>query len=216
MKLMKEFPREFEPLGEHIIGYDSACTLKQYCDNQALRYPHSPIAKKIANIRKVHDRLHLQNHHDDCKSGALDPDKYEELNGVNTEVAEQFFSHLLNFVFMFRNTSAIRAPLWILLITHQWNLRKVAKINNSKPSKEQVRLIANLKNIKMFKCSKRAVSIMSEARLVALHKVVKNKLLLSWCRLDTTESNILRRPVPKSFKIIVDSEVGGTTLQKSL
>ena len=93
------------------MGYDSACKLKQYCDNQALRYPRSRVAKYISNMRKVHDRLHLQNHREDCKKGDLNPDKYEELNGVNTQVAEQFFSHLLNFVFIFRNTNAVRAPL---------------------------------------------------------------------------------------------------------
>ena len=64
------------------------------------------IAKMISQIRKVHDRLHLQNHLDECKMGELNPDRYDELKNVNTQVAEQFFSHLLRFVKTFRNTSA--------------------------------------------------------------------------------------------------------------
>ena len=133
IKLITDFPTAFA-LDELIVGYDNACQLKQFCDNQAKRYPKSKVAELIANLRKVHDRLHIRNHHEECRKGELDPDKYRELDGVNTQVAEQFFSHLLNFVCTFRNTSTIRAPLWILLILHNWNLKKEQKLNNTVPS----------------------------------------------------------------------------------
>ena len=118
VKLQNDFPKAF-PLHGLFIGYDNACQLKQFCDNQAKRYPNSVVAVLIAKIRKVHDRLHLKNHHEHCRKGELDPDMYKELDGVNTEVAEQFFSHLLHFVFTFRNTSTVRAPLWMMLILYQ-------------------------------------------------------------------------------------------------
>ena len=101
VKLFKQFPKEF-PIDKVIIGYDSACQLQRFCKSQAKKYPNSPVANLVAKIRKVHDRSHLKNHHENCWRGELDPDMYEEMNGVTTQVAEQFFSHLLQFVYAFR------------------------------------------------------------------------------------------------------------------
>ena len=44
-------------------------------------------------FKSVHSSKHIE-----TKKGALDPDKYIALNGVNTQVAEQFFSNLLKLV----------------------------------------------------------------------------------------------------------------------
>ena len=136
--LIDKFPDKFKPLDDIFIGYDSACMLKRYCDNQAKIYPNSPIVRTIANLRKVHDRLHLRNHHPDCQQGELDPDKYGSLKGVNTECAEQYFARLLKFVTLFKNTSLARAPIWLMIIQHEWNVCKEARINNSAPSKKMV------------------------------------------------------------------------------
>ena len=80
-------------------------------DNQAERYPFSIEAASLAEMKKVHDRLHLRNHHVTCREGELDPDFYPELKGVNTEVAEQYFSHLLKFTKLFKNTTPARAKV---------------------------------------------------------------------------------------------------------
>ena len=151
MKLLRDFPSNFEPIAKYFVGYDNACQLKPFCDNQAERYPNSEIVSAISKIQKVHDRLHLNNHSELCRKGELNPDKYKALNGVNTQVAEQFFSHLLKFVFTFRNTSSIRAQIWILLIIHQWNLKKEVKLNNTIPTKQQIRKVPMLKDVNVFK-----------------------------------------------------------------
>ena len=105
IKLIDEFPENFKPVEKIFIGYDSACMLNKYFDNQARKYPNSRIIKIAADLKKVHDRLHLRNHHPDCQNGELDPDNYENLKGVNTECAEQYFAHSLKFVMIFRTTS---------------------------------------------------------------------------------------------------------------
>ena len=138
MKILQEFPNVFQPLDECFVGYDSACILKAYCDYNAARYPNLPIAKLIADIKKVHDRLYIQNHHPLCKMGQLDPDKYDALDVVNTQVAEQFLLHLLIFIYTFRNTSALRAQLWLYLILHNWNIiKKECRLSYSVPSSDQ-------------------------------------------------------------------------------
>ena len=149
---------------------------------QAARYPNSTIAKQISEIRKVHDRFHLQNHLDVCKMGELNPDRYAELKNVNTEVAEQFFSHLLRFVHTFRNTSAIRAPIWILLIVHQWNLKKEVKLNNSLPTKTQIKNDPSLGHIKSFRTWEIPSSKRSKHRLTNMKNEFKDKLLKPWCK----------------------------------
>ena len=177
---MRDFPSKFEPIGKYFIGYDNACQLKPFCDNQAVRYPNSPIPAAISKIRKVHDRLHIRNHNELCKKGELNPDKYEELNGVNTQVAEQFFSHLLKFVFTFRNTSSIRAQIWILLIIHQWNLKKEVKLNNTIPTKQQILKVSMLKDVNVFKTWHVSVSKKSKKRINMISDKLKLKLLKPW------------------------------------
>ena len=132
----------------------------------------------------MHDRLHLQNHQESCRKSALNPDLYEELNGVNTEVAEQFFSHLLNFVKLFTNTCSVRAKIWIILIFHQWNLKKELKINNSAPSPEQLKKIPQLKNVKRYKGGTRKISDKSEKKRSELFCKIKANLLKPWVRKD--------------------------------
>ena len=144
------FPDKFKPVECIFIGYDSACMLRRYCDNQAKRYPKPPVIDLISKLRKVHDRLHVKNHHPDCQEGELDPRKYDSLIGVNTESAEQYFAHLLKFVTLFKNTSSVRALIWLLIIQHNWNLRKEARINNSAPSKDMISELPDLKSLKSF------------------------------------------------------------------
>ena len=192
MKLIKEFPKEF-PVDQIIIGYDSARQLQRFCKNQAKKYPNSTMANLIAKIRKVHDRLHLKNHHENCRRGELDPDMHEEMKGVNTQVDEQFFSHLLQFVFTFRNTSATRAPLWILLIQHQWNLKKESKLNNSIPSKEQLKLVPSLKSHKVFYCAKRPISEKSCTLIKTMYSKLKNRLLKPWSVSSISQKSFTKR-----------------------
>ena len=180
VRLVRDFPSQFEPCDKYFIGYDSACKLKTYCDNQAQRYPNSNIAKIISEIKKVHDRFHIQNHREQCRNGELNPDKYEILKGVNTEVAEQFFSHLLKFVCTFRNTNAIRAPIWILLIIHQWNLKKEAKLNNSLPNAQQLVSNPKLNQEKKFYSCRRLLSNKSKNRFNLLVDECRAKLLKPW------------------------------------
>ena len=198
VRLIGEFPKVFKPLDQHILGYDSACLLKKYCDNQFKKFSNSRLARIISEIRKVHDRLHLQNHSDGCKTSELNPDKYEELNAVNTQVAEQFFAFLLKFVVTFRNTSAIRAPVWISLIQHQWNLKKEAKINNSLPTKKQMKQKRNVNLTNGFICSRRPVSEKSKARLVALHGKLRRRLLEQWCGQEHCQRSTLKRKREKT------------------
>ena len=76
-KLVRDFPSQFEPLDSYFIGYDNACKLKAHCDIQAQQYSNSDIADIISKIKKVHDRLHIKNHREQCRKGELNPDKYE-------------------------------------------------------------------------------------------------------------------------------------------
>ena len=130
--------------------------INKYCENQAKRYPNSPIINIISKLRKVHDRLHLRKHHPDCQNGELDPNKYEILKGVNTECAEQYFAHLLKFVLLFKNTRLTRAPIWLMIIQHQWNIRKEARLINSAPSKKMVDELPSLRFVKGFKMEVKA------------------------------------------------------------
>ena len=107
---MQKFPQQFEPVESILLGYDNACQLSKFFANQRKRFPHSPTAMLVDKIQKIHDRLHLKNHHESCRKGTLDPDVHVSMKGVNTECAEQFFSHLLRFVFTFKNSSMLRAP----------------------------------------------------------------------------------------------------------
>ena len=180
INLVVEFPNKFKPCEKIFIGYDSACMLKNYCDNQAKRYPNSRIIGTIADLRKVHDRLHVKNHHPDCQNGELNPDKHEILKGVNTESAEQYFAHLLKFVTLFKNTSSTRAPIWLMVIQHQWNIRKEARLNNSAPSKKMVCDLPLLKFVKAFKTKVKCISEKTKKQLLSMETEVRLKLLEPW------------------------------------
>lgn len=94
-------------------------SLMTFYANQAKQYPNSLNAVRLAAMKKVLDRWHLKNHMHSCRQIDLNPDFFKELNGVNTKVAEQFFSHLLKFVKLFTNTTPERAKFSILLIILQ-------------------------------------------------------------------------------------------------
>ena len=105
------------------------------------------------------------------------------LNGVNTQVADQFFSHLLNFVCTFRNTSGIRAPIWIFLIIHQWNVKKEAKLNNSIPNAQQLIRNPKLNDAMVFQSGRRPLSCKSKKRFRLLVDECKANLLKPWSQL---------------------------------
>ena len=180
VNLIHEFPNKFKPLENIFIGYDSACMFKRYCDSQAKKFPNSPIIDIISKLRKVHDRLHFRNHHPECRNGELDPDKYECLKGVNTECAEQYFAHLLKFVILFKNTSLTRAPIWLMIIQHQWNLRKEARLKNSAPSKKMMQELPSLRFVKGFKTVLKGTSRRTNTKLSALQSEVLKELSKPW------------------------------------
>ena len=99
---------------------------------------------------------------------------------VNTECAEQFFSHLLSFVHTFRNSSMLRAPFWLLLIVHQQNLKKECKINNSAPTNEQIKELPHLAKLRYFSCKRRCVSIRSKETMRRLESTFRRRLLGCW------------------------------------
>ena len=131
-------------------------------------------------MKKVHDRLHLKDHQKSCREGDLNPDLYIELKSVNTEVAEQFFAHLLNFVKLFKNSNLARAKTWMLLIVHLWNKKKMVKINNSTPSIDQLKKIPNLKTVKRYKCFSRSISVKSQKKKDSLFSQLMSKSLKPW------------------------------------
>ena len=101
-------------------------------DKQEERYLYCKETVALAEIQKVHDRLHLKNYNNiNCRIGAFNPDCHDDLKAVKTEVAEQFFSYLLNFVQLFKNATPKTVKIWMLLIVNHWNLKKMVKINNS-------------------------------------------------------------------------------------
>ena len=108
--LVENFHEQFVPIEKMFLGYDNECNLNAFWENQAKQFPHSPVATVVDNIKKVHDRLRVKNDKPSWQRGKLNPDNYPEMTGVNTECAEQFFAHLLCFVFTFKNTSMLRAP----------------------------------------------------------------------------------------------------------
>ena len=59
--LAQKFPKQFTPCS--FLGYDNACNLARFFRNQAERYPESAMAEALSKLKKVHDRLHLRNHH---------------------------------------------------------------------------------------------------------------------------------------------------------
>ena len=137
--------------------------------------------------------MQLQNHNEECKTGELNPDKHEELKAVNTQVAEQFFAFLLKFVATFRNTSAIRAPVWIYLIQHQWNLKKEANINNTRPTKVKIEKRPELELLPGSQCNRLPVSAKSIARLRDLRGKLSRRLLKPWCAVQLSQRSTLKR-----------------------
>ena len=113
--------------------------------------------------------------------GQLDPDKYDALDVVNTQVAEQFLLHLLIFVYTFRNTSALRAHLWLYLILHNWNIiKKECRLCNSVPSNDQKKKLPYLYNVKVLKCRLSDMSERSRKRIEMLIGGFKFKPLKDW------------------------------------
>ena len=175
--------------------------LEKHCNQQAVRYPNSQIATANSKMRKVHDRLHLRNHQEECRKGDLNPDKYEILNGVNTQVAEQFFSHLLKFVVTFRNTNSIRAPIWISLILHQWNVRKEVKLTNSIPTKKHMENVPICNRVKFFKTWKNNVSGKSKKRLKSLTDELRIQLIRPWTpRVSTLNNKVIGQSLKRKRK----------------
>ena len=125
-------------------------------------------------------RLETSNHHPDYLNGELDPNKHGILNGVTTESAELYFAHLLKFVMLFKNTSLARASIWLIVIHHQWNVRKEARLNNSSPSKMMVGELPLLRFANDFKTKVKCVSEKTRKQLLTMKTEISMKLLKPW------------------------------------
>ena len=87
------------------------------------------------------------------------------------------FRSLAEVVTLFKNTSLARAPIWLMIIQHEWNVRKEARINNSAPSKKMVNELPQLRFVKAFQTQVKLVCDNTKKQLTAMETELRRKLL---------------------------------------
>ena len=67
-----------------------------------------------------------------------------------------------------------------MVIQHQWNIRKEARLNNSSPSKKMVCDLPLLKFVKAFKTKVKCISEKTKKQLLTMETEIRMKLLKPW------------------------------------
>lgn len=116
--------------GRQFIGifYDNGCGLYMYMTS--LRRLLTALARQLAQIRVVVDRLHYRGH-TGCKPGGsnpiprVDPSSWPELQEVNTQACEQFFAWLSKVTYVSLNMDGPTFNVFIYIMRNAHNAAAV-------------------------------------------------------------------------------------------
>eukprot|EP00732_Lithocolla_globosa_P003390 Lithocolla_globosa_v1_NODE_2703_length_1899_cov_64.991866.p1 type:complete len:184 gc:universal NODE_2703_length_1899_cov_64.991866:987-436(-) len=119
----------FVAAGKHIPGYllyDDGCHLFHFRERRKDR--NESLCKLFNDVIIAIDRLHFKNHVDTWCKKHMNPNKYPDLDGVNTQTSEQTFSWLKKFKGSVNYMNESHFLLFILRMCHLRNKRNMLKV----------------------------------------------------------------------------------------
>ena len=104
-----------------IIGYDNVCGLAAAAKNPC-RSSFSEEAKLLAQLKFVHDRMHIAGHTNELCRIHYNLENLPDTKTWSSECAEQEFTEFSQHKKLFHHTSRGRSAIWVALIFHENNL----------------------------------------------------------------------------------------------
>ncbi|CAF1276353.1 unnamed protein product [Didymodactylos carnosus] len=121
--------------------YDNACgillTFNARLRNQ--RIIITPAVKQLQNMRFVIDRFHMENHKRPIYKIKTNPNKYHDLNDVNTQACEQLNAKLKRYQNAFSSYTDPKSRIFYLILFHEFNC-KLTKISPYKNHSNYVKM----------------------------------------------------------------------------
>lgn len=120
VKTMLEFP--------HLLAYDDACHLKKFVCNP-IRCNKTDVAKFIAALKIVVDKMHFCNHVDKWCRRNVNPYTDDVFNGINTEACEQTFHFISKYKYATKHMSYGRYNIFMLHLSNMYNEDRLIRSN---------------------------------------------------------------------------------------
>eukprot|EP00732_Lithocolla_globosa_P000708 Lithocolla_globosa_v1_NODE_262_length_4766_cov_108.495648.p2 type:complete len:171 gc:universal NODE_262_length_4766_cov_108.495648:595-83(-) len=115
------------------LAYDDGCHLYRFQKRRANRSEF--LCKLISQIIIVVDRMHFKNHVDSWCKQHMNPNKFEQLKGLNTQSSEQTFSWLKGFKASVCYMNESHFLIFLLRMCHLRNKRLIKMRNMKSTSK---------------------------------------------------------------------------------
>lgn len=111
----------------YFIVYDDACHLSKFISNKAsFKFSNTTQRGKILSETKFSvDRFHFKTHTDMWCEKYCDPEKFSELQGINTSVCEQTNFWLSRYKFAMKHMNYERFHLFLYILCDKYNDHKI-------------------------------------------------------------------------------------------
>ncbi len=113
------------------LAYDDGCHLSKFVKN-VKRAATTAVARVLASLIIVVDRMHFKGHKDKWCKKHMNPDKYREFDRLNTESCEQTFSWASGYSSMTRHMNYPRYMIFLFSLFDMYNEEKILSHTPSK------------------------------------------------------------------------------------